>query len=547
VFPIFYSDFIDVFQKKIRKMGVKMKEVIIDGNSLTIEELVNVVYEDYSVNFPASDEFWKKLDESRTFLEDYIAKGYPTYGVTTGFGDSCHNQINYKRSEDLQKSLINFHGIGLGKKFSRDIGRAVTAVRLNSNIKGYSAVRRELVNQLKEFINRDIAPVIPELGSVGASGDLTPLSYLGAALMGDRDVYYKGNIVPAKDALKEAKLDPIVLQAKEGLAIMNGTSVMTAVAALSWANIKKIANISDFLTAASAEILEGKDTPFRSKVSEIKNHTGQLESAQNIFKMIEDSKRIHKYEEFLDKLESIEDKGFKKHNIKIQDRYSIRCAPHINGVLRDTLNFSKQWIENEMNSANDNPLVDVENDCLYNTGNFYGGHISAACDYLRIALANTADLSEKQSEIIIDGKFNNLTENLIPFMENEDNHGLRHGFKAAQISISAITAEIQHLANPVSIHSRPTESLNQDKVSMGTISARKLSEMVDLAFLQLAIHIAAVCQAIDLIGVENFGSYTQKVYAEIRKISKFVEDDRPLDKEVTAIKDFFITTDVFNI
>lgn len=522
-------------------------KVIINGDNLTVYNVYNVSYNNAFVDFPKEEEFINKLKKSRDFLEDYLKKGYPIYGVTTGFGDSCHNQISPKKTEMLQKSLVNFHGIGLGKYFSEEESRAILLIRLNSNIKGYSAIRVELANLMREFINHKIAPVIPHLGSVGASGDLTPLSYLAAALMGERKVYYKGKITETKKALDNEKIKPIKLQAKEGLALMNGTSVMTAIASLSWIKLEKLANISDFLTASTVEILNGNDIPFRSKVSEIKNHIGQIQSAGYIFNIIKDSKRVHKYENLLDKLGTIDNDNYKKHNVKIQDRYSLRCAPQINGVLRDTLNFSKKWIENEINSANDNPLIDPKTDIIYNSGNFYGGHIAGACDYLRIALANIADLSDKQSALLIDGKFNNLTENLIPYFEKDSPlQGLHHGFKAAQISISALSSEIHFLSNPISVHSRPTESLNQDKVSLGTISSRKLKEAIDLSFFQFAIHLLAILQAIDLIGINNFSSYTKNVYKELRKFTSYVDEDRPLDDETTKVSDFLKKTEIFN-
>lgn len=524
-----------------------MSKIVVDGDNLSIEDVYKVAYQNGEIAFPESEAFKNRLIESRNFLEEYIKKGYPTYGVTTGFGDSCHNQINYKKAEDLQRSLVNFHGIGLGKTFSREHGRAAVLCRLNSNVKGHSAVTPELAKLLETLLNKDIIPVIPELGSVGASGDLTPLSYIGAVLMGERRVYYKGNIVPTMDAFKAEGVKPITLKAKEGLAIMNGTSVMTAVASIAWNKAKRLANISDFLTAITTEVIRGNDVPFRKKVSEMKNHEGQIESSQYIYNIIKDSKRVYKYEDLLKEIGSIEDKGFVKQNKKIQDRYSVRCAPQINGVLRDTLSFSKKWIENEINSANDNPLVDIDSQSLYNTGNFYGGHISAACDYLRVAVANVCDLSDKQAEILIDGKFNGLTENLIPYIDdNAYEKGLRHGFKAAQISISALSTEVQFLAGPVSIHSRPTESLNQDKVSMGTISARKLDEQIDLAYLQVAIQICASCQAMDLVGKKEFSPFAQSVYDEVRKISSFVENDRPLDNEVTNVAKMLLTTPLFD-
>lgn len=399
---------------------------------------------------------------------------------------------------------------------------------------------------MKEILNREITPYIPEIGSVGASGDLTPLSYLAAVLTGQRKVYYKNKIINAKEAFKNEGLTPLKLEAKEALALMNGTSVMTALASLAWIDLKKIANISDFITAATVEIINGNDVPFIEKVSLIKNHEGQIESARNIYKILKTSKRVCKYEHLLNIIGTIDEKDYKKNKRKIQDRYSVRCAPQINGVLRDSLIFSKTWIENEINSANDNPLLDFDENFIYNSGNFYGGHISLACDYLRIALANTMDLSEKQAAIIIDSKFNNLTENLIPKLsEDSELQGLLHGFKAAQIAISAICSEIQYLSSPVSIHSRPTESLNQDKVSLGTISARKLRESIYLAYLQFSIHILAILQAIDLIGVDDFSDFTKSIYYEIRKFTKFVDKDRPLDEEINKVNDFLKKSEIF--
>ena len=522
-------------------------KIIIDGNSLSIDDIYRVSFKKEKVQFSDDKDFERKLLESRVFLESYIKKGYPIYGVTTGFGDSCHNQISQYKTIKLQKSLVNFHGIGIGDSFSEQESRAITLIRLNSNIKGYSGITIELAKLMRDFLNHGIAPVIPQLGSVGASGDLTPLSYLAATLMGERKVYYKDKIIDANKALKSENLAPIKLKAKEGLALMNGTSVMTAIASIAWMNIKKAASISDFITGTTIGILNGNDIPFRDKVSQIKNHKGQMASASYIFNVIKDSKRVHKYENLLDEIGTIEENHYKKNDLKIQDRYSIRCAPQINGVLRDTLNFSKIWIDNEINSANDNPLIDPNEEIIYKSGNFYGGHIACACDYLRIALANTADLSDKQSALIIDGKFNNLTENLIPYMEkNSSLQGLLHGFKAAQISISALSSEIQFLANPVSIHSRPTESLNQDKVSLGTISARKLKESVELLYLQLAIHLLAILQAIDLIGPSEFSPFTQKIYYKMREFTHFVKEDRALDQEALRMRDFLKESNIFD-
>lgn len=522
--------------------------ITVKGEDLTIENVWNVAFNNEKINLPEDKEFWDTLAASRKFLEDYIATGVPTYGVTTDFGDSCHNQISVEKAGELQRDICTYHGIGLGPKFDHETGRAVVLARLNGNVKGgHSAIRPELAKMMVTMLNKDIIPVIPQLGSVGASGDLTPLSYLAAAIMGERDVYYKGKIVPALEAFNAEGIKPLPIEAKEGLALMNGTSVMTAVASIAWKKAERLAKISDFLTAVTSEITKGKDTPFVAKVSEIKNHKGQCESAAYVYDIIKDSKRVFRYEDFLKtQIEKLDGKGFIAQQNKIQDRYSIRCAPQINGVYRDTLRFARDLITEELNSANDNPLVDIEAGRLYNTGNFYGGHICAACDYMRTALANISDLSDKQAEVIIDGKFNGLTENLIPYTPaDHPRAGLRLGFKAAQITISAIRGEVMSYCFPISLTSHPTEALNQDKVSMGTISARKFNEQIELVYLQFATHLLAAMQAVDLAGKDDFAPFTKKVHSEVRRMSAFVEDDRALDKEATAVAQWLKSTKLF--
>ena len=244
--------------------------VIVKGENLTIEDVCDVAYKNVEVAFPEDKAFWERIEKSRKFLIDYINTGVPTYGVTTDFGDSCHNQISVDKAGELQRTIATYHGIGLGPKFDHETGRAVVLARLNGNVKGgHSGIRPELAKMMQTLLNKDIIPVIPQLGSVGASGDLTPLSYLAAVIMGQREVYYKGRVVPTMEAFKAEGIEPLPIEAKEGLAIMNGTSVMTAVASLAWKKAQRLANISDYLTAVTSEITRGKDTPFITKVSQL--------------------------------------------------------------------------------------------------------------------------------------------------------------------------------------------------------------------------------------------------------------------------------------
>lgn len=527
-----------------------MKGLTIDGNGLSVDDVWDVAFGGKEVRLSSDEAFLRALEDSRAFLMERVRSGDPVYGVTTGFGDSCSNQISAQKAAALQRDVVAYHGIGLGQKFDKQTARAVVLCRLNSNVKGgFSSVRLELAEMLVTLLNKDIVPVIPQLGSVGASGDLTPLSYLAAVVMGQREVYYKGKTVQASAAFRAENITALPLAEKEGLALMNGTSVMTAVASLAQKKAERLSFISDFLTAVTCEITRAKDTPFAEKPNSLKNHAGQNSSARRIRGFLSGSKRVFLYEDFLKtQLTDIKDKGYLRQQNKIQDRYSIRCAPQVNGVLSDTLSVTRAWITEEINSVNDNPLIDAEAKRVYNTGNFYGGHICAACDYLKIALANIADLSDKQAEIIIDGKFNGLTENLIPFTADDDpSSGLRLGFKAVQITISALRAEAATFCVPASLTSQPTEALNQDKVSMGTTAARKLAEQEEIIFLQFAAHILAAMQACDLCGIGDFSSFTRQVHSAVREISPFLQDDRPLDKDTEAVAQWLKTTPLFSL
>lgn len=301
----------------------------VSGEKLSIEDVCDVAYKNEEIQLSSDKNFWAILEKSRKFLEDYIATGVPTYGVTTDFGDSCDNQISVDKAGELQRTICTYHGIGLGPKFDHETGRAVVLCRLNGNVKGgHSAIRTELAKMMVTLLNKDIIPVIPQLGSVGASGDLTPLSYLAAAIMGQREVYYKGKVVPTMEAFNAEGIKPLPIEAKEGLALMNGTSVMTAVASLAWKKAERLANISDFLTAVTSEITRGKDTPFVAKVSEIKNHKGQCQSAAYVYNIIKDSKRVFKYEDFLQsQIDSLNGKGFR--NSRIRFKIDIQFVVHL--------------------------------------------------------------------------------------------------------------------------------------------------------------------------------------------------------------------------
>lgn len=488
------------------------------------------------------------INKGNEIIRKSIEQNTPIYGVTTGFGDSCRRQISFSETRRLQENLVKYHGCGVGDYYSPKETLGILLLRLISNARGYSGVRYKLLKQIELFINHDILPLIPEQGTVGASGDLTPLSYLASTLTGKRKVFYKGSIMKTEDILKECGIEPITLEAKEGLALMNGTSVMTAVSAFCIIEAKKLASLSELTTALTVEVLRGNKDSFSSIIHQNKPFKGQVRTAENIYKFLSSSRTALKYKDIIS---SVKDENINKQshvylNRHIQDKYSLRCSPHVIGVLNDTITWSEDWVVTEMNSVTDNPLIDYETGEIYSGGNFYGGHICSAMDNLRSSLASIADLIDKQFELIVDEKFNgDLTPNLIARNTN-DSH-VQHGFKAVQITCTSLVVEIMSLANPISALSRPTEALNQDKVSLGTISARYTRNVIQLLKYVLATQLLALVQAIDLIGKDDVSDIAKEIWTLIRKDIPFVDKDRELDSDIIEIAELLSREEIYKI
>jgi histidine ammonia-lyase/phenylalanine ammonia-lyase len=410
--------------------------------------------------------------------------------------------------------------------------------RANCLAKGNSGVRLELVERLLELLNHDVLPLIPERGSCGASGDLVPLSYVGRTLSGETEVLYDGELREAADVLHELGLEPLELEAKEGLALTNGTSFMSAFAVLAVHDARELAFVADLCTALASQALLGNCGHFNSFLFDAKPHPGMIESAANIRAVLDGSGLVRDSEELFAEGE-LHGAGFRELDRAVQDKYSIRCAPHITGALRDTLEWVERWVETEVNSSDDNPLFDAGAGRVQSGGNFYGSHIAQAMDALKIALANLCDLLDRQLELVVDEKFNaGLTPNLIPvFAADHAEAGLHHGFKGLQIACSALTAEALKLCNPASIHSRSTEAHNQDKVSMGAIAARDARTIVAILHDIAAMHLIALCQALELRGVEQASPKAREAFAMVRARVAFLDGDRRLDRDIAAIAD----------
>ncbi len=523
--------------------------IIIDHNyQITLKDFERVTREKVPVQLSEQSDYIQYINQGQEFIQSAIREHIPIYGVNTGFGDSCRNQFSYEYTKKLQNNLVNFHGCGIGKPFSPEETHGILLLRLISLSKGYSGVRYILLKQFEKYINIPLLPIIPEIGSVGASGDLTPLSYIAATISGKRKVYYQGNITDSDIALAQENIKPIEFEPKEALAILNGTSVMTAISANALIDTIKVTQFMEILTSMTIEILKGNKGSFSKLIHQIKPFYGQVKSAKTISNYLSTSKIARSQVEIN---HSVQDEQlYSTSNIylehSIQDKYSLRCSPQIIGVLWDTIKWFEEWLTIEMNSVNDNPIIDHGNKTIYNGGNFYGGHICQGMDSIRSQLANMSDLLDKQMELIVDNKFNNgLPANLV-FSKNGDSF-INHGFKAMQISCTAITAEIMSLSYPISILSRPTESLNQDKVSLGTISARYTRNTLELIYYQIAIQLITLSQAMELRGINDFSQCSKDIFHELRKKVPFVDKDRPLDEDIINTLELIKGTSLIDI
>ncbi len=488
---------------------------------LTIDDILSIARGDSKVRLSANEEFQNKVRKGAQFLENLLKEDGVIYGVTTGYGDSCTVNVPAHLVHELPVHLTRYHGCGLGRYFNEEQTVAILATRLASLSQGYSGVRWQLLEQLTELINHRITPLIPEEGSVGASGDLTPLSYVGAALIGERDAIYNGEQKPISEIYKALELDPISLAPKEGLAIMNGTAVMTALACIAWKRAEYLAQLSTRITSLASLALLGNSAHFDDILFSVKPHKGQQKTAERI--------RI-----------DLNHHEHPRNSARLQDRYSIRCAPHIIGVLMDALPWMKRDIENELNSANDNPIIDGEGEHVLHGGHFYGGHIAFVMDSMKNCVANLADLMDRQLALLVDQRFNHgLTSNLSGSPEHRS--PINHGFKAVQIGVSAWTAEALKLTMPASVFSRSTECHNQDKVSMGTIAARDCLRIIELTEQVASAVLFATVQGIHLrkkdnqLDPETLNKNVRETISEVENLVNYVEEDRMLEHDLRKL------------
>ena len=498
----------------LRPLPAPSPTTIVGSGWVSIRDVLALAWGERRAVLDDDPIYRQKLAKARATVERAESGGGTVYGVTTGVGACAGTSIPPDLRAGLPINLMRFHGCGTGRILDETEAAAVVAIRLITLAKGHSGVRAELLERLCDFLNERLLPRIPEEGSVGASGDLTPLSYLAAALFGEREVTLRGRVMPTSEALSELGLDPLVLLPKESLSIMNGTSVMTAIGVICLERARRLARLAASITAMAVDVTHGNRVHFDPRIFELKPHPGEIRCAGWI----------------REDLEFGEGRDFPP-PARLQDRYSIRCAPHVIGVLVEAISAAERALEIEVNGVDDNPVVDPERGEILHGGSFYGGQVCFAMDGLKAAVAGVADLLDRQLALLcVPETSDGLPANLVA--ADDVSH---HGFKAMQISASALTAEALKLTMPASAFSRSTESHNQDKVSMGTIAARDCRRVLELSETVAAIGLLAACQAVDLREGGNQLRAPLALREAVRKVAATVTEDRRQDCDIERV------------
>jgi histidine ammonia-lyase len=515
--------------------------VVLTGNHLTVEDIVAIGIGDKRVEIdPAA---LARCKESRAFLSGEIEAKRIIYGVNTSFGPMCNKIISDNDIEALQVNLIRSHAAGLGDPLKPYIALAVLAVRLNTLVKGFSGVRTELVEFMATMVNKGIAPYVPECGSVGASGDLVHLAHVALAVIGEGKVYYNNELCNAAKALSAAGLFPMRLSYKEGIAIMNGTSAMTAIAAFALFGAKKLLRLACVNAAFAIEIFGGIDDAFDVDLHEVKPHPGQKAIAEIIRKLYAGSKNITLRKDMHDiiRRQQTEDRVYET-SINVQDVYSIRCSPQILAPVSEAIEAATKTIEIEANSSNDNPIIIPQKKKIIHGGNFHGQSIGFAADMLCMAVSELCTLSERRLNKLLDKSLNEgLPEHLI-----SGTVGLTMGFMGAQYLATSTTAENRQLANPVSTLSISCNASNQDVVSMGTVAARKAFKSVSNAKHVLTLEMLAQLQALSFRNATTMGRGTTAIYNVLNKHFSVYDNSRVFHDDLVKFRKLLFSSQLFD-
>jgi len=496
--------------------------VTIDGETLSITDVVSVARNFEKVEL--SSDARQKVNKCRKFVESLVAGEKVVYGVTTGFGAFDNVFISKEQSDKLQENLILSHSVAIGKPLPEEVVRAAMMLRANSLSKGYSGVRVEIIETLIHMLNRGVHPVIPEKGSLGASGDLANLAHMVLVMLGKGEAFYHGEKVSGAEAMERAGIIKIVLSSKEGLALINGTQVITAIAALLVHDSRILVKTSEITASMSLEALKGTGRAYDEKVGRIRPHQGQITCAANLRRLIADSEIMesHRYDK------------------KVQDAYSLRCIPQIVGAARDALSFVRTKVEIEINSATDNPLLFPEEDEVISSGNFHGQVIAISLDLLGIALSEVASVCERRIERLVNPQLSGLPAFLT------EKEGLDSGFMVAQYTAAALVSENKVLSHPASVDSIPTSANKEDHVSMGMTAALKARNIFENASYVVAIELLCASQGLDFRKPLRAGAGAEAAYELVRSRIEHLKDDRILHNDVNTSRDMVLTGEVIS-
>jgi len=496
--------------------------IVLNGSSLDLDAFIKVAR--YKEKVCISDNSKLMVLKSRKFVDEIVQSEKPVYGINTGFGKLSDIPVQKKDVSTLQRNLLMSHACGAGDPFSNEVVRGMMVLRVNALVKGFSGVRFETLEKLLELLNKDVIPVVFEKGSLGASGDLAPLSHMSLPLIGLGEVFYKGNRLDTLEAFKMAEISPLEdLKAKEGLSLINGTQAMTSVGSIVLYDSIHLSKLSNVALSLTMEALNGIIDAFDERVHSVRGHLGQIKSANEVRMYLEGSKNITRQGE-----------------LRTQDAYSIRCAPQVHGATLDALEFVKGKIEIEMNAVTDNPIVFLDEGVAISAGNFHGEPLAMPFDYLGIAISEMANISERRIERMVNPA---LSNGLPAFLMNGS--GLNSGFMIVQYSAASLVSENKVLSHPASVDSIPSSANQEDHVSMGTISARKAMEILKNTRQVIAMEIFTSCQAIDLRGKLELGNITKRAYNKVREYIPLITKDEIMYKHIHKVNDLIESGELY--
>ncbi|GHI00270.1 histidine ammonia-lyase [Neobacillus kokaensis] len=490
--------------------------ITLTGNSLTLEEMKEVLFRQQKVR--ASEESIKAAAKSRQAVEEIVSEERVVYGITTGFGKFSDVLIDKENVQDLQLNLIRSHACGVGEPFPEVVAKAMVLLRANALLKGYSGIRPVVIDMLLELVNKDIIPVIPQQGSLGASGDLAPLSHLALVLIGEGEVFYKGERIDAHEALQQEGLLPITLEAKEGLALINGTQAMTAMGVVGYLEAEQLAYESELIASMTIEGLNGIIDAFAEEIQTARGYQQQIDTAARIRKYLSDSLLTTQQGE-----------------LRVQDAYSLRCIPQVHGASWQALDYVKEKLEIEINAATDNPLIFKDGQMVISGGNFHGQPIAFTMDFMKIAVAELANISERRIERLVNPQLNDLP----PFLSPQP--GLQSGAMIMQYAAASLVSENKTLAHPASVDSIPSSANQEDHVSMGTIASRHAYQIIQNARRVLAIEMICAMQAVEYRGVDKMASQTKNFYTKGREQVASIKKDRIFSQDIEKLAQWLRT------